>query len=82
MVRAKVGADQLVVDPYCGSASTGVAQLRRGGRFLGIEIDPAYLDIAARRLSQAEANGVQQPLLLPREPGAVEPAPSLFGGAR
>lgn len=59
MDRAKVPADGLVVDPYTGSGSTGVAALKSGRRFIGIEREPAYLDIAARRLAQAEADGVQ-----------------------
>jgi site-specific DNA-methyltransferase (adenine-specific) len=57
--RAKVPVDGLVVDPYCGSGSTGVAVLRRGGTFIGVERDPAHLPIAARRLADAEAGGVQ-----------------------
>ena len=54
--------DSLVCDPYTGSASVGVATLLAGHRFVGVEIDPAHLDIAARRLGQAESDGVQSSL--------------------
>ena len=47
----------LVWDPYCGSATTGVACLRLGRRFLGHEIQPHYAEIAARRL-QSEDRGL------------------------
>lgn len=57
--RAKVSAGGLVVDPYAGLATTGVAALSMGRSFIGCEIEPAYLDIAARRLAQAESDGVQ-----------------------
>lgn len=57
----------LVLDPFAGSGSTGVAALETGRRFVGIEREPAYLDIAARRLKQAENDGQQR---------------ALFGGAR
>lgn len=59
MERAKVPADGLVVDPYCGSGTTGVAALRRGGSFIGMECEPEHLVTAARRLADAEAGGVQ-----------------------
>jgi tRNA G10 N-methylase Trm11 len=59
MDRAKVPAGSLVVDPYCGSGTTGVATLRRGGTFIGVEREPAHLATAARRLADAEAGGVQ-----------------------
>jgi site-specific DNA-methyltransferase (adenine-specific) len=51
-----------VLDPFCGSGSTGVGALREGRRFIGIEREPAYLEIAARRLAQAESDGVQEGL--------------------
>ena len=60
--RAKVPVDGLVVDPYCGSGTTGVATLRRGGSFIGMECEPAHLATAARRLADAESDGVQAPM--------------------
>jgi site-specific DNA-methyltransferase (adenine-specific) len=63
MDRAKVPADGLVCDPYCGSGSTGVAALRRGGTFIGFEKVSAHLATSARRLAEAEAGGVQLELI-------------------
>lgn len=42
-----------ICDPYCGSASTGVAAVKLGRKFTGIEIDPGYFDIACRRIEAA-----------------------------
>lgn len=47
----------LVFDPFCGSGTTGVACLRLGRRFLGIEKDAKYHAIAVERL-QAEERGL------------------------
>ena len=54
IVAASATPGDLVVDPFAGSATTGVAALQAGCRFLGMERDPAYLDLAMRRLRGAE----------------------------
>jgi site-specific DNA-methyltransferase (adenine-specific) len=43
----------LVLDPFMGSASTGVAALQLGRKFIGIEIEPKYFDIACKRIEEA-----------------------------
>jgi site-specific DNA-methyltransferase (adenine-specific) len=43
---------QLVLDNCCGSGSTGVAAVSLGRKFIGIEIEPQYFDIACRRISK------------------------------
>ena len=43
----------VVLDPFAGSATTGVAALRRGRRFLGFEISDEYVALATRRLDSA-----------------------------
>lgn len=47
----------LVLDPYAGSGTTGVACLRLGRRFIGIERDEKFAAVALERL-EAEASGV------------------------
>lgn len=41
----------MVLDPFCGSGSTGVAAIREGFNFTGIELNPEYVEIAKRRIS-------------------------------
>ena len=47
----------LVLDPFCGSGTTGVACLRLGRRFIGIERDEKYHAVAVERL-EAESKGL------------------------
>ena len=42
------------VDPFMGSGTTGVACVKLGRRFIGIEIEPKYFDTACRRIEQAQ----------------------------
>ncbi len=62
LLRRIVGAccpeGGLVLDPFAGSGSTGVACVNLGRDFLGFELDPGYCDLARRRLA-----GAQEPLL-------------------
>lgn len=43
-----------IVDPFMGSGTTGVAAVEAGREFIGCEIDPAYFDIACRRIEDAQ----------------------------
>lgn len=42
-----------ILDPFMGSGTTGVAAVKLGRKFTGIEIDPGYFDIACKRISDA-----------------------------
>jgi site-specific DNA-methyltransferase (adenine-specific) len=42
--------DGTVLDPFTGSGSTGVAALREGRQFVGVELSSHYADVAERRL--------------------------------
>jgi site-specific DNA-methyltransferase (adenine-specific)/modification methylase len=46
---------QTILDPFLGSGTTGVAALKLGKSFIGIERDRDYFEIACRRIR--EANG-------------------------
>ena len=45
---------QLVCDPFMGSGTTGVAAVQMGRRFIGIELDARYFDIACERIEKAQ----------------------------
>jgi DNA modification methylase len=42
-----------ILDPFMGSGTTGVACVKTGRKFIGIELDPDYFDIACRRIEEA-----------------------------
>ena len=44
---------QTILDPFMGSGTTGVAAVKLGRKFIGIEINEGYFDIACRRISEA-----------------------------
>ena len=46
-----------ILDPFMGSGTTGVACARLGRRFIGVEIEPRYFDIACRRIEAAQKQG-------------------------
>ena len=53
LVRLVTPPGGLVLDPFTGSGSTGKAAVRLGHRFVGIEKDAAYAEIAKRRIGNA-----------------------------
>jgi DNA modification methylase len=46
--------DEIVLDPFMGSGTTGVACMNLGRKFIGIEIEPKYFDIACRRIEDVQ----------------------------
>jgi site-specific DNA-methyltransferase (adenine-specific) len=50
LVRLLCPEGGLVLDPFCGSGTTGAAALIEGRRFWGIELEPEYMQIAAARI--------------------------------
>ncbi len=45
--------DEVIFDPFMGSGTTGVAAVNTGRRFVGVELDPKYFDIACERIKKA-----------------------------
>ena len=46
--------DSIIVDPFMGSGTTGVACKELGRDFIGIEIDKQYFDIANERIEESK----------------------------
>ena len=57
LVSESTGEDCLVLDPFMGSGTTGVACANLGRKFIGIEIEERYFDIACERIAAAYAQG-------------------------
>jgi len=61
-----------VIDPFMGSGPTGVAAVKSGRQFVGIEIEQKYFDIACKRIGDE----LRQPSMFaePRKPSAKQEA--------
>jgi site-specific DNA-methyltransferase (adenine-specific) len=57
LVRLVTQPGDLVLDPFAGSGTTGMACKAEGRRFIGIELDPEYAEIARRRIAATEPDG-------------------------
>lgn len=68
MVICPIGGT--ILDPFMGSGTTGVACIRTGRRFIGIEISEQYYAIAERRIREAQQ---QLPLFPPANPTSSRP---------
>ena len=54
LVKLFCPAKGITLDPFMGTGSTGLAAIREGRRFIGIERDQHYVDIAKRRFDEAQ----------------------------
>lgn len=53
LVQLYTNHRQLICDPFCGSGTTGVACVKTGRSFIGIERDPKWFDLSIRRIEDA-----------------------------
>ena len=60
---------ETILDPFMGSGTTGVACVQLGRKFIGIEIEPRYFDIACKRIEDAHRQG---DLFVPKPAPAVQ----------
>jgi site-specific DNA-methyltransferase (adenine-specific) len=70
LVRDFTDPGDLILDPFAGSGTTGVAAIRLGRRFIGWERDPKYHAVAMKRLSAA-----REQLRMPWAEGIGAPHP-------
>ena len=69
---------QTILDPFMGSGTTGVACVKLGRKFTGIELDPRYFDIACKRIEEA----YKQPDLFIEQPKETLTQADIFEGVK
>ena len=60
LIRLYTYAGDLVLDPFMGSGSALVAAARLGRRYVGYDLDPAYVETARRRVTEILAEGADR----------------------
>jgi site-specific DNA-methyltransferase (adenine-specific) len=64
IILASTDPGDTVLDPFTGSSTTGVASIRHGRRFIGIENNSDYLELSIKRLQEQINNVVINPKLV------------------
>lgn len=66
LVRLVTPTDGTILDPFMGSGTTGIACVREGRSFIGIEREPEYFSISEARIAHARGEApvnAEQPAL-------------------
>lgn len=80
LVKALCPENGLVIDPYMGAGSAGVAAISEGRRFAGCDIEPRYVKISRARIKALQAGtlktrALNQPIHVPGKNDAVARVP-------
>ena len=63
LIKVYSPKETTVLDPFCGSGSTGVAALQENRKFVGIDLSSHYVDISTKRCADWElAHNISNPL--------------------
>jgi site-specific DNA-methyltransferase (adenine-specific) len=65
--------DDLVLDPFMGSGTTGVAAVRTGRRFVGYDTETSYVEIAEQRIRAEQDLRMHEATPTPVAPAATRP---------
>ncbi len=95
VILASSRPDQVILDPFFGTGTTGAVAKRLGRRYIGIERDPAYVALARARLAKVQADPDRRLVDTPSkrerpripfgrlvERGLLSPGEVLYGGPR
>ena len=52
IILASTNEDDLILDPFTGSSTTGIMALELGRKFIGIDLEKDYLDLSIKRFEQ------------------------------
>jgi hypothetical protein len=81
LIRLYTYKNDLVLDPFLGSGSTAVAAAALGRRYVGYDLDPAYVEIARSRVAELDGQATEPPPTSPPPKTATapdDPAPDNF----
>ena len=64
IILASTTPNDMILDPFTGSSTTGVAAIRHGRRFIGIDTNTEYLELSIRRIEEEIANTNNNPKII------------------
>jgi DNA modification methylase len=67
LIRLVTPPGGVVLDPWCGSGSTGCAAVKQGFRFIGCELDANYAKVAEARIQHWETNHANKEVSKPKQ---------------
>jgi len=71
--------DGLILDPFTGSGTTGAVALRHGRRFVGVELNPCYAEMAHRRICKETLNIFKEtPTITDEDDAPIDAQETLF----
>ena len=56
IILASTNKEDLILDPFTGSSTTGIMALELGRKFIGIDLEQEYLDLSIKRFEQQFSN--------------------------
>ena len=56
IIKVHTNKDDLILDPFMGSGTTGVAAIKNNRKFIGIELEKKYFDITIERIKKITNN--------------------------
>lgn len=62
IILSSTDEDMLILDPFNGSGTTGLAAVRHGRRYLGMDLSAEYLDLTVRRFEDESLDPIRQPV--------------------
>lgn len=54
IILASTNENDLILDPFCGSSTTGISAIKLNRRYIGIDKEKEYLDLSIRRYKELE----------------------------
>jgi site-specific DNA-methyltransferase (adenine-specific) len=55
IIIASTNKNDLILDPFCGSSTTGISAIRLNRKYIGIDKEKAYLDLSIRRFQELQS---------------------------
>ena len=60
IVLASTNPGQIILDPFTGSSTTGIAAVKHGRKFVGVDMEKDYLELSKKRYQHLHQNAVNK----------------------